>query len=230
MLHIAEVETRLEHRVKILRSDRSRDMFKEFSKEKGIQRQLMIPCTPQQNGVAECSNRTLLDMVRSVVAHANLPISFWKDALLTAAYILNRVPTKSVTATPYELWFGQKPSLDHLRPWGSAGYVHNPTHKHRKLDPKAIKMVFIRYPAQAKGYVMYGEHTNGGMTEIDSHNVDFLEDEFPTVGEVRKDVQLFELQQDIQPSFSEGKNLDSNQVTEDGMPPLFEKNGGDLSA
>ena len=72
---------------------------------------------------------------------------------------------------------------------------------------------------------MYGKHTNGGMTEIDSYNVDFLEDEFPTIGEVRKDVKLFELQQDIQPSFSEGENLDSNQVTEDGMPPLSEKNG-----
>ena len=68
------------------------------------------------------------------------------------------------------------------------------------------------------------------MTEIDSRNVDFLEDEFPTIGEVKKDVELFELQQNIQPSFGEGENLDSNQVIEDGMPSLFEGNGGDLSA
>ena len=73
-------------------------MFKEFCEEKGIQRQLTIPRTPQQNGVAERRNRTLLDMVRSMMAHASLPISFWGDALLTATYILNRVPTKSVTA------------------------------------------------------------------------------------------------------------------------------------
>ena len=63
----------------------------------------MIPRTPQQNGVAERRNRTLLDMVRSMMTHVNLPISFWGDALLTAAYILNRVPSKSVYATPYEL-------------------------------------------------------------------------------------------------------------------------------
>ena len=76
---------------------------------------------------------------------------------------------------------------------------------------------------------MYGEHPNGCMTEIDSRNIDFLENEFPTIGEVKKDVELFELQQDIQPSFSEGKNLDSNQVTQDGMPPLPERTGGNLS-
>ena len=76
---------------------------------------------------------------------------------------------------------------------------------------------------------MYGEHPNGGMTEINFCNVDFLEDEFPTIGEIKKDVELFESQQNIQPSFGEG-NLDSNQVTEDGMPPLPEGNGEDLSA
>ena len=64
---------------------------------------------------------------------------------------------------------------------------------------------------------MYGEHPNGGMTEIDSRNVDFLEDEFPTISEVKKDVELFELQQNIPPSFGEGEDLDSNQVTENGM-------------
>jgi len=59
----------------------------------------MIPGTPQQNGIAERKNRTLLDMVKSMMAHANLPISFWGDVLLTATYILNRVPSKSVPAT-----------------------------------------------------------------------------------------------------------------------------------
>ena len=58
-------------------------------------------------------------------------------------------------------------------------------------------MVFIRYPVQSKGYVMYGEYPNGGMTEIDSRNVDFFKDEFPTIGEVKKYVELFELQQNI---------------------------------
>ena len=78
-------------------------MFKEFCEEKGIQWQLTIPRTLQQNSVAERRNRTLLDMVRSMMEHANLPISFWGDALLTATYILNRVPSNSVSETPYDL-------------------------------------------------------------------------------------------------------------------------------
>ncbi|KAH9618858.1 hypothetical protein KSS87_009464, partial [Heliosperma pusillum] len=121
---VTEVENQLERKVKTLRTDRGReylsDMFEGFCGEKGIRRQLTIPYTPQQNGVAERRNRTLLDMVRSMMAQANLPISYWGDALLTATYILNRVPSKSVPVTPYELWNNRKPSLDHLRPWGSA--------------------------------------------------------------------------------------------------------------
>jgi len=127
------------------------------------------------------------------------------DALLTATYILNRVPSKSVPATRYELWYGRKPSLDHLRPWGSAGYVHNPTHEHGTLGPRAIKMVFIRYPEHSKGYVMFGEHPNGGMTEVDSCNVDFLEDEFPRIDEMKQDLQLYELQLDSEVSLGEGR-------------------------
>lgn len=147
---------------------------------KGICRQLTIPYTPPQNGVAERRNRTLLDMVRLMMAQANLPISFWGDALLTAAYILNHVPSQLVFSTPYELWTGAKPDLDLLCPWGSAGIVHNVSHKYGKLGPRAKKHIFIRYCKNSKGYVMYGEHVDGGMTEVDSRNVTFIEHEFPS--------------------------------------------------
>ena len=90
--------------------------FQELFEEKGIRRQLTILGTPQQNGVAERRNRTLLEMVRSIMAQANLPISFWGDVLLTATYILNRVPSKSVPTTPYELWTSVKPKLENLQP------------------------------------------------------------------------------------------------------------------
>jgi len=150
------------------------------------------------------------------MAHANLPISFWRNALLTAAYILNHVPSKSVTATPYELRHGRNPSMDYLCPWGSA--MHNPTHKHGKLDPRATKMAFIRYPAHLKGYVIYEEHPNGGMTEIETCNVDFLEDEFPSICEIKKDLKLYELQQDLKSSLGKGEDLNSRQVTDDGEP------------
>ena len=120
-------------KVKALRTDRGREylseQFKTLCDEKGIARQLTIPGTPQQNGVVERRNRTLLDMVRSMMSQAGLPISCWGDALLTATYILNCVPSKSVTTTSYELWTGHKPDLTVLRPWGSAAYIHNSSHK-----------------------------------------------------------------------------------------------------
>ena len=94
------VENQLNTKIKSLWSDRGHEylsnLFKAYCAEKGIARQLTIPYMLQQNGMAERRNRTLLDMVRSMMTQAKLPISFWGDALMTAAYILNRVPSKSV--------------------------------------------------------------------------------------------------------------------------------------
>ena len=73
-----------------------------------------MPGTPSQNVVAERRNRTLKDMVRSMISHSSLPNSLRGEALKTAVYILNRVPSKAVNKTPYELWTGKKPSIRHL--------------------------------------------------------------------------------------------------------------------
>ena len=114
------VENQLNTKIKSLRTDRGHeylfDLFKAYCAEKGMARQLTIPYTPQQNGVAKRRNMTLLDMVRSMMAKEKLPISFWGDALMTAAYILNRVPSKFVPSTPYEVWKGAMPDLNVIRP------------------------------------------------------------------------------------------------------------------
>ena len=155
------VENQLDKSIKAFRTDCGREylseQFKELCDEKGIERQLTIAYTPQQNGVAERRNRTVLEMVRLMMAQANLPISYWGDALLTTTYILNRVPSKSVSSTPYELWTSKKLDLNNLRPWGSIGYVHNTSHRYGKLGPKGKKCIFIRYSEHSKGYVLIGE-------------------------------------------------------------------------
>ena len=74
-----------------------------------------MPGTPQQNGVAERRNRTLMDMVRSMIANSSLPEFLWTEALKTVVHILNRVPSKSVPKTPYETWTGRKPKLNYLK-------------------------------------------------------------------------------------------------------------------
>ena len=71
----------------------------------------MPPGTPQHNGVSDRHNRTLLDMVRSMISLTDLPLSIWGYALETATFTLNRAPSKSVETTPYELWFDKKPKL-----------------------------------------------------------------------------------------------------------------------
>ena len=124
-----EVELQLNKRIKKVRSDRGGEYygrydgsgeqrpgpFAKFLEENGIVPQYTMPGSPQMNGIAERRNRTLMDMVRSMMSHTTLPISLWGEALKTAAHILNRVPTKAANKTPYELWTGRKPSLKYFR-------------------------------------------------------------------------------------------------------------------
>ena len=106
----------------------------------------MPPGTPQHNGVSERHNRTLLDMVRSMMSLTDLPLMFWGYALETAAFTLNRAPSKSFETTSYELWFGKKPKLSFLKVWGCNAYVKK--FQPDKLKPKLEKCVFIGYPKE----------------------------------------------------------------------------------
>src|SRR3954453_13687969 len=97
--------------------------------------------TQQRNGMYEHRNRTLLDMVRSMMSLTDLLLSFWGYALETAAFTLNRAPSKSVETTPYELWFSHKPKLSFLKVWSCDAYVKK--FHPDKLKPKSEKCVFI---------------------------------------------------------------------------------------
>ena len=81
------------------------------------------------------------------------PLSFWGYALETAAFTLNRSPSKSVEATPYEIWFSKKPKLSFLKVWGCDAYVKR--FQPDKLKPKSKKCVFIGYPKENVGYTFY---------------------------------------------------------------------------
>ncbi|GJV14348.1 zinc finger, CCHC-type containing protein [Tanacetum coccineum] len=101
-------------------------------------------------------NRTLLDMVRSMMSQTTLPNSFWDYALETAARILNMVPTKKVEKTPYEVWHGQAPKLSYLKVWGCEALVKRDTlTKPDKLEPRSIKCIFIGYPKETMCYSFY---------------------------------------------------------------------------
>ena len=98
-------------------------VFGLYLKQCGIVSQLTPLGTPQRNGASECRNRTLLDMVTSMMSLTDLPLLFWGYALETTAFTLNRLPSKSVETTPYELWFGKKPKLPFHKVWGGDSCV-----------------------------------------------------------------------------------------------------------
>ena len=144
-------------KIKFLRFDHGEEYF---SYEFGLQLKqceivsLLTPAgTPQHNGVSERHNRTLLDIVQSMMFLTDLPLSFWGYALKTVAFTFKRAPSKSVEMTQSELWFGKKPKLSFLKVWGCDAYV-------KKLQPdnlehKSEKCVFIGYPKETVGYTFY---------------------------------------------------------------------------
>ena len=143
-----EVDKQTGLNIKTLRSDRGGEYlsteFLDYLKENGILSQWTPPATPQLNRVAERRNRTLLDMVRSMMRFTSLPLSFWGYALKMAAYLLNRVPSKAVPKTPYEMWYGKTPFYKYLRVWGCAAYVKQLVGD--KLDIRYILCKFVGHP------------------------------------------------------------------------------------
>ncbi|KAK8685928.1 hypothetical protein V6N13_124959 [Hibiscus sabdariffa] len=191
---INEVHNQHGKSIKALRSDRGGEYlsheFDELLKECGIVSQLTPPGTPQWNGVSERRNRTLLDMVRSMMSHSDLPISFWGHALETAAFTLNRVPSKSVQKTPHKMWTGKRPSMSFMKIWGCKAYV-----KHQmstKLEPKSHKFTFVGYPKETKGYYFYNHKENKVFV---ARTGVFLEKDFLSSKEDRRNIELEEVQQ-----------------------------------
>ena len=163
--------------IQTLRSDRGGEYlsaeFIKYLSESGITSQYSAPGTPQQNGVAERRNRTLLEMVRSMLSYSDLPFSFWGYALETANYTLNLVPSKSVPLTPSELWTGRKPSLRHIRVWGCPAHVLKG--KTDKLESRTEVCIFIGYPKGTKGGLFYCPKE---QKVIVSTNAKFLEKDY----------------------------------------------------
>ncbi|CAL2228256.1 unnamed protein product [Prunus armeniaca] len=160
----ALVENESEKKIKTLRTDRGGEYcskeFDAFCKEKGIKRQLTTAYTPQQNGVSERKNRTILNMVRSLLVKGRIPKKFWPEAVLWSVHILNRSPTFSVkNMTPQEAWSGLKPAVDHFRVFGCIAYAHIPDEKRKKLDDKSEKCVFLGVSEVSKAYKLYNPVT-----------------------------------------------------------------------
>ena len=135
--------------------------FKKYLESKDVHHELTVPYSPEQNGVAERMNRTLVESARTLIAHAGLPDCYWAEAISTTAYVRNRMPTNALKepVTPYEKWYGRKPNVQHLRVFGCIAYAHVPDVARQKLDKKAEKLRFIGYSKASKGYRLINEKT-----------------------------------------------------------------------
>ena len=150
------LETQTGNRVQRLRSDNGSEYLNSsldtFLKDKGIQHETTIRYSPEQNGAAERLNRTLMEKVRSMLAASKLPKNLWAEALATANYVRNRSPVSGRDLTPWELCFGTKPDVTHLRTFGARAYAHIPKPLRSKLESNSQPGTFLGYASNSKGY------------------------------------------------------------------------------
>jgi hypothetical protein len=160
----AEAQSEARRKLRVLRTDRggeftSNDLAAHFA-DTGVKRHLAAPYSPQQNGVVERRNQTVVGMARCMLKAKGMPSYFWGEAVTTAVYVLNRAHTRSVDGmTPYEAWYGKKPAVDHLRVFGCVVHVKSARPFLRKLDDRSTPMIFIGYEPGSKAYRVYDPTT-----------------------------------------------------------------------
>ena len=143
--------------------------FETYLKSNGITHQLTIAYSPEQNGVAERMNRTLMESARAMMSYSGLSEEYWAEAVATAAYVRNRSASSALKndETPYERWYGKKPDISHLRVFGCIAYAHIPDSQRRKLDKKTKKYRFVGYCKNSKGYRLIDEETKRVVSRRD---------------------------------------------------------------
>ncbi|GJW35096.1 putative ribonuclease H-like domain-containing protein [Tanacetum coccineum] len=180
---IRQIENQLNKKVKTIRCDngtefKNRDMI-EFCGSKGIKREYSNARTPQQNGVAERKNRTLIEAARTMLADSFLPNTFWAEAVSTACYVLNRVlVTKPQNKTPYELITGKIPIISYIRPFGCHVTILNTIDHLGKFDGKSDEGFLVGYSLNSKafrgkdqiGCPKEANHSAGTQDNIDAEN------------------------------------------------------------
>ncbi|GJW60456.1 retrovirus-related pol polyprotein from transposon TNT 1-94 [Tanacetum coccineum] len=175
---ITEVENLVDKKVKIIRCDNGTEfknrVMSEFYEKKGIKKEFSVARTPQQNGVAERRNRTLIEAARTMLADSKLPTTFWAEVVNIACYVQNRVlVVKPHNKTPYELFRGRTPALSFMRPFGCHVTILNTLDYLGKFDGKSDEGFFVGYSINSKAFRVYNIRTR--KVEENLH-IRFLED------------------------------------------------------
>ena len=210
--------------VNSLRSDNGGEYqsnaFKKYCSDRGIHHQFTSPHCPQQNGVAERFNRTIIESARSMIFHAKLPLKFWADAVNTVVYLRNRSPSSHLNGrTPFEFWYSRKPDVSNLRVFGCVCYVHIPDSQRRKLDPKSYKAVFVGYPNDTKGYKVLNIASGKFFR---ARNVIFSEKKFHDFPQETVDNIMIFPEDEFSESVANDRNLDVNEQDDNEVQAVVE--------
>jgi hypothetical protein len=156
-------------RIKKIRSDNGAEFknsqIEGFLEEEGIKHEFSSPYTPQQNGVVERKNRTLLDMARTMLDEYKTPNRFWAEAINTACYSINRLYLHRILKkTSYELLTGKKPNVSYFRVFGSKCFILVKRGRNSKFDPKAVEGFLLGYDSNTMAYRVFNKST--GLVEV----------------------------------------------------------------
>nr|GEV68720.1 putative ribonuclease H-like domain-containing protein [Tanacetum cinerariifolium] len=183
---ITGIENQLSLKVQIIRSDNRTELknndLNQFYGIKGIKREFSVPKTPQENGIAERKNMTLIVAARTMPADSLLPIPFWAEAINIACYVQNRVlVTKPQNKTPYELLHGRTPSIGFMRPFGCLVTILNTLDPLNKFDRKVDEGFLVRYSVSSKAFRVFNSRTRIFQETL---HINFLENK-PNVTEFK---------------------------------------------
>lgn len=157
---LALVRTQRGQTVKCVQTDNGREYenlgFNQLLEKHGITRRMTAPYNPEQNGIAERRNRTLMDIARCLLIQSGLPASFWAEAVNTANFLHNRSPVSKLDGvTPYQSWHGSPPDVSNLKVFGSEVYVMYRSPGKGKLEPKSREGIFVGYSNESKAYKIW---------------------------------------------------------------------------
>lgn len=190
----AKAENQTNKKIKTIRSDNGLEFcnkeFDLFLQKEGINHQKTNNYTPEQNGLCERCNRSVVEKARCLMFDAKLGKEFWAEATNTAVYLHNRTVASALNGkTPYEKWTGTKPEVGHLRIFGSKVMVHLPKEKRQKWDKKSVEHILVGYPDNIKGYRLYNPVSK---TITTSRDVIIMEHEMDVVTLPVNDTRIVE--------------------------------------
>ncbi|GJS14242.1 retrovirus-related pol polyprotein from transposon TNT 1-94 [Tanacetum coccineum] len=158
------LQVRLTATVRNIRTDNGTEFvnqtLRSYYESVRISHETLVVCTPQQNGVVERQNRTLVEVARTMLILAKAPLFLWAEAVATACYTQNRsIIRRRHKKTPYELLHDRKPDLSYLHVFGALCYPNNDSEDLGKLQAKSAICIFIRYAPKKKAYRIYNRRT-----------------------------------------------------------------------